>query len=100
MTKRTNKQQRTAYNLTKLARTVDPTDMGCALYEIAKDAGLAMVELKQYDLDGTWVFVPEAEWHEAAEEARRRERAGCLDPEWPQARLARRWRDRAMAHEF
>ncbi|MBR1445486.1 MAG: hypothetical protein IJ586_08580 [Alloprevotella sp.] len=96
----TTKQQRTAYNLTKLVQHVNPEDHGCALYEIAEDAGLAMVHLGTFDLDGTFVFVPQKEWDKAIEECRRRERVGSIDPEFPHAILAKRWRDAAMAHEF
>lgn len=96
----TDKQQRTAYNLTKMAKLVDPLDTSNGLYEIAKDNKLAMIELKQFDLDGGWVFVPSDEWDGAYAEKQRRERLGFDDPSWPMARLARRYRDAAEVHQY
>lgn len=96
----TTKQQRTAYNLTKIAQHLDCTDPRTGIYEIAKDNGIAMIELKQFDLDGGYVFVPEKEWDAAYQEKVRREKVGCLDPEYTMARLARKYRDDAMRHSF
>ncbi len=99
-----NKQQRTAWNLTKTANALGierVTDHGFTpLYEIARDNKIACIELKTFDLDGGIVFVPGKEWKEAYEDRKLREGAGFFDPEWPQVRLARKYRDDAMKHQF
>ena len=41
---RTNKTQRIAINLTKLADSVDALDFSTGLYSIAKDSNIAMIE--------------------------------------------------------
>ncbi|MBQ9041442.1 MAG: hypothetical protein IJ111_01340 [Eggerthellaceae bacterium] len=101
-----NKKQRMAWNLTKLADLAGITRSGenyetfIALYEIAHDNGLACIELSRFDLDGGLVFVPDNEWRQAWEEKKSREKLGFLDPEWPQVHLARKYRNDAMKHEF
>lgn len=74
MTMRTNKQERTAYNLTILAESVEPVTY-CGLYAIAEDNKLACIDGKDFGLT-QYVFVPAEEWQEAAERDRSCEKVG------------------------
>lgn len=70
----TTKQQRTAYNLTKLAEAYDFESAFdstfLALQEIAKDADIATIDGTQYGIDH-FVFVPQKEWDKVREKVER-----------------------------
>lgn len=94
---RTNKTQRIAINLTKLADSVDALDFSTGLYSIAKDSNIAMIESDNFGLiDFGIVFVPQNEWHEAYEAYVRQEKYGCALPEARMQCLIRRYY--ALAH--
>ena len=61
---RTNKQNRLAYNFTKMAAYINDIEWNYEFQEAAKDAGLAMIaysEIKE-DAEQRYIFVPQKEW--------------------------------------
>lgn len=99
----TTKQQRTAYNLTKLAEAhdfesaFDPTFL--ALQEIAKDAGIATIDGKQYGIDH-FVFIPQKDWDKACERVEIRKHIGLEDAERPFKDEVEYWNEMAGIHKF
>ena len=69
-TKMSNKQQRTAWNLTKLCHELDirrfTEPMSTTIYELAKDAKCVCVEPAKVKADAsTYVIIPENTWNAA-----------------------------------
>ena len=62
-----NKVERIAINLTKLAQDIESRDYTSVLpdeyYEIAKDAGVVVIAGCKYGYNH-WVFIPKKEWEE------------------------------------
>ena len=95
---RTSKKKRAAYNCTKLAAMLDPTDTRNGLYELAKDNGLAMIDGKRFGV-GQYVFIPKDEWLRKHGECKRDEKYGIPSHERLSAFVAY-WHRNSMNHRF
>lgn len=100
----TTKQQRTAYNLTKLAEAQEirkgTEPMFTALYEIAKDAGIAAIDGTNFGIDH-FVFVPQKEWDAAVEAMKTAKEFDFIDdPMMFTRNKATHWNSMAKMHEF
>lgn len=61
------KTDRTAWNLTKMAGYLDPMRLENGLYELGKDANMAMIDVRSLDVSEAdipqrYVFVPQKTW--------------------------------------
>lgn len=105
---RTNKAQRTAYNLTKMSGWADSYFdlMDCGIAELAKDHNIVCIDLGRLmeevgeEAEQRWVFIPQDEWDKETKEYRFYMRAGIEDPKRTLRTTAMHWYDMAMMHKI
>lgn len=100
-----NKAQRTAWNLTKLAGVMDPMDTSNGLYELGHDANMAMIDVRHLgvsedDVPQQFVFVPQKEWDKAVKDRDLFKMADLDDPDEWLRHKAIHWYRMSTYHRF
>lgn len=102
---KSNKTQRTAWNLTKLAGVMDPMDNSNGLYELGHDANMAMIDVRHLgvsedDVPQQFVFVPQKEWDRAVKDRDLFKSAKLDDPDEHLRLNAIHWYKMSTYHRF
>ena len=102
---KSNKAQRTAWNLTKLAGVMDPMDTSNGLYELGHDANMAMIDVRhlgvsEEDVPQQFVFVPQKEWDRAVKDRDLFKMADLEDPDEHLRHKAIHWYRMSTCHRF
>lgn len=97
---RTNKQNRLAYNFTKMARYIENVKWNKEFQEAAKDAGLAMIAYGHIcdDAEQEYVFVPQKEWNKVSARFNVAKRYGLENPDGILVGAASYWYRMAQLH--